>query len=551
MFYVRWLAVNCGRATKTRWMMSILAACFGAVINAGSCFAQFRENAVEFHSGNFRKDVSDPNGLVAELRSLTHSGHGSRVVLSQTSGTDFRDDGQGYDERASDGVYTGVVPGDLDAEEKRYNSLVEQLDSASVPFFSGQRLVRYRPGSDFVRRQSDTHLPIVEVSGGTNVRIENSIAITDLSVVEAQDYTYNPCSSTGNPNGVWTFGHLMTELANAQGTNVSDFCLNWLEHWTADQVVNGFTAPERTVVRDEVINAWPVDNNGDLSMPDAPFRLLGIFNRVDLRESSYTQGSSAGEIRFVYCFTDGCSPSPRPFLVIFEYRVNKVGCDVQTWGQQWAALSELQLGSPEYLDLLSLLTTEITDVYSLQKQGLGHRLAQLRTNEFLSRPWELREFVLPGTGFLVQKSVNVTPDLSQNVTSWLANVINAGPLPPAAPTFPPSEEGAASLNPVQFFWEAPGISSNHKRHLFSLNTCNACHGRETLTDFTHVKEAPFGTPAPLSGFLTGISVPDPVDGTVRDFNDLERRRQDLQNLIDTPCLSQLLSNARRGDDKSH
>jgi hypothetical protein len=51
--------------------------------------------------------------------------------------------------------------------------------------------------------------------------------------------------------------------------------------------------------------------------------------------------------------------------------------------------------------------------------------------------------------------------------------------------------------------------------------------------------------------MTGISVPDPVDGTVRNFNDLDRRRQDLQNLIDTPCLSQVLANARRGDDASH
>jgi hypothetical protein len=315
-----------------------------------------------------------------------------------------------------------------------------------------------------------------------------------------------------------------------------------------DQTINGFTATARTVVRDEILNVWPVDQNGELSMADAPFRLLGIFNRVDLRESSYTNGSSAGELRFVYCFTDGCSSHPRPFLVIFEYRVNKVGCDVQTWGQQWAALSDLQLGSTQYLDLLSQLTREVTDVYSNPQ---GHQLAQLRTNEFIERPWELREFVTPGPGFLVQKSVAVTPDLSQNFTSWLSNVVNSGPAPPAVPTFSALEEGASSLNPIAFFWEAPGIADNNKRHLFSLNTCNACHGRETLTDFTHVREAPFGTPAPLSGFMTGISVPDPVDGTVRNFNDLDRRRQDLQNLIDTPCLSQVLANARRGDDASH
>jgi hypothetical protein len=550
MVYGRWLSVGSGRAVLNRPVMSLLAVCFGFVSGAGNGFAQSRENAVEFHSGNFRVDVEAPPGqLVAELRSLKSRGGGTALSLSKDSRTEFTDDGKGYDQQAKDGVYTGVVPGDLETETRRHEQLTQQLRADSkIPVFVGQRLVEYRPSSRYIRQMSETHVPILEVSGGTNVLIPNSIAITDLSVVEAADYTYNPCSSTGNPNGVWTFGHLMTELAGAGGVNASDFCRNWLDYWMTDQTINGFTATARTVVRDEILNVWPVDQNGELSMADAPFRLLGIFNRVDLRESSYTNGSSAGELRFVYCFTDGCSSHPRPFLVIFEYRVNKVGCDVQTWGQQWAALSDLQLGSTQYLDLLSQLTREVTDVYSNPQ---GHQLAQLRTNEFIERPWELREFVTPGPGFLVQKSVAVTPDLSQNFTSWLSNVVNSGPAPPAVPTFSALEEGASSLNPIAFFWEAPGIADNNKRHLFSLNTCNACHGRETLTDFTHVREAPFGTPAPLSGFMTGISVPDPVDGTVRNFNDLDRRRQDLQNLIDTPCLSQVLANARRGDDASH
>jgi hypothetical protein len=292
--------------------------------------------------------------------------------------------------------------------------------------FAGLRLTGTRESSTYIRDISDIVeddvvtgeqlLPILEVSGGTTVLIPNSIAITDLSVVEAPDFTFNPCAGTGTPNGVWTFGHLMSQLAAAEGLDVSDFCRDWLDHWTVDQHINGFVAGARMPVRDEIINSWPTDQDGRLSMADAPFRLLGIFNRTDLRDngtgSSYTAEGSAGELRFVYCFTDGCSSSPRPFLVIFEYRVNKVGCDVQTWGQQWAALSDLPLGSPEYLDALAVLTTEVTDVTN----GL-HRLAQLRTNEFIERPWDLREFVISDSGFLVQKSVVATPDVSQQLTA--------------------------------------------------------------------------------------------------------------------------------------
>ena len=74
------------------------------------------------------------------------------------------------------------------------------------------------------------------------------------------------------------------------------------------------------------------------------------------------------------------------------------------------------------------------------------------------------------------------------------------------------------------------------RHHFSLNTCSGCHGGETSTTFLHVGLANFGTVAPLSGFLTGTSVTDPVDGTTsRPFNDLERRRNSLEDLLCKPC----------------
>ena len=43
-------------------------------------------------------------------------------------------------------------------------------------------------------------------------------------------------------------------------------------------------------------------------------------------------------------------------------------------------------------------------------------------------------------------------------------------------------------------------------------------------------------PTTPAGFLTGITVLDPVDGmTLRTFNDLARRQAVLANIVGTPC----------------
>jgi hypothetical protein len=569
-----WLSVGCRRVLLHRPPIWLVVLCSVAVSDAGSCFAQTSENFVEFESGNFRIDKAPEGGVIVELKSADSVGGGSVRSISEKIEVEFTDDGEGFDEEAKDGIYTGVVPGDIETEIKRYESLVEGLRRKDVliPIFSGRELVEFRPGSHFIPKVDRAlgKIPILEISAGTNVLIPNSIAITDLSVIEKSPYVYNPCTQQGEvgdvdaSSAVWSFGHLMAELAAAEGRDAAEFCSAWLEHWTADQQINGYTAAARQEVYDAIISAWPVDpNDGSrLSVAEAPFRLLGIFNRIDLRKRSYTQGSSAGELRFVYCFTDGCSPNPRPFLVIFEYQVNKVGCEVREWGRQWAALSDLPLGSDVYLSELARLTTEVTDVYTTPR---GHKLAQIRTNELIPpensykaqlvpdripddplpnvRDWELREFVIADVGLLTQKSVVATPDLSQESTAWLANAINTSGNP--IPAFTSSDEAASSLNPVNFFWSAPGANDT-RRHRFSLNTCNACHGRETDTHFTHVKPGPFGEPVELSEFLTGNWVADPVLGTpVRHFNDLVRRRQDLQNLIDASCVSQIFPVVRR------
>src|SRR4029078_3313799 len=83
------------------------------------------------------------------------------------------------------------------------------------------------------------------------------------------------------------------------------------------------------------------------------------------------------------------------------------------------------------------------------------------------------------------------------------------------------------------------------RHLFSLNTCNACHAAETATDFFHVGPRDVGQPAPLSRLLTregGFEVEDPAgqkDETnpsvvkKRPFHDLADRVTDFLGFVET------------------
>ena len=108
--------------------------------------------------------------------------------------------------------------------------------------------------------------------------------------------------------------------------------------------------------------------------------------------------------------------------------------------------------------------------------------------------------------------------------------------------------GGHSLVPVpSHFWDAEltsgtdFIDNDDARHIVSLFTCSGCHGGETNTFFTHVTPPPAaGIAASLSGFLTGISVIDPAgrpsgSPTVRNFNDLQRRENELVALVNSSC----------------
>jgi hypothetical protein len=259
------------------------------------------------------------------------------------------------------------------------------------------------------------------------------------------------------------------------------------------------------------------------------------------------------------------------FTVIFEYGVPLSGCTaLRAWARRWVELDT----APDYNAALEQLTESVVRSGTVPAKPNGSALNQLRTNEIAlldlgtnaGKPpyWDMREFRLNSAGALAQTTVAQTPDLSLNATAVLAQYVNtyagaiekdAHSVPEQFPTPTPFRGGNSLALPPSgsfrgTFWTdtttAP-IASREARFHFSLNTCNGCHAGETATVSTHISPTGMSGGAPvLSGFLTGITVQDPVTvapstptPTPRTFNDLQRRRATLAAIANRPCVFEL------------
>ncbi len=403
------------------------------------------------------------------------------------------------------------------------------------------------------------------------VEAARQLMITDLSVVE------DPARTRARPGHVapWSFAHLMRSMAGRH--DPAAFTMRWLRQWERDYALNGYTAAARPKIRELVIEPWLRASGGRrLDLDRAPFKLLAIVNRMDLRQHEGASVSTAGEGRFVFGVLgpDGkplppiAGTAPGGFVVIFEYElVARDMAGLRDWTRLWMDLGRQRLGTAEYNRALEGITRRFTDAGRAPGKVNGNALNQIRTNEIsLGLPWELREFTLDAAaGLLAPHTVALSPDMaSLNGTEALASLINDHEAEILAGTFDFPEEMAAATSPsgpfqlsdfpdaedrtftvVPFFppfvdlpWSADGIRNNDARQAFALNTCGGCHRVETGADFVqvgfpadHRLPASLGKPASLAGFLTGTTVPDPVDpSTTRTFGDLERRRLDLEAL---------------------
>lgn len=498
----------------------------------------------------------------------------------------FEDLGRGPDEVAGDGLYS--VFASIDLEALADHAAAGTRHSGELgPVFEGRVLVGHgeRTAFDmggfeagamvpFARRptpiEDDSRLPTRMVTLGTNAFQDSVLMITHPAVVADPARTFDPCTGAGTPLGAWTFGRVFVDLANQMQTGIDPAVLaeQWLNHWLSNQTINTFTVPQRQQMQ-LIINDWRAASGGGLlNLKIAPFRLLAIVPRIDLRDSL---GLNAGEARFVFGVVipdtyrslgsfvgsqgipgtdtdyNGSLCEALRFSVITEFRVPSCGCeDQKAWAKRWAELSTLPFAGTDYLQALEKLTTMFSGAGSDTQQPNSSALGQLRTNEIAIDPiphqflWELREFrltVFPHS-LLNQTTTADSPDDSFNGTATFFNfVVGGGGQVPLFFAGAPFLGGNPQVPPTH--WDAPGLvpAFANQRFAASIATCNGCHFAETGTTFVHVDPNTPGLPATLSGFLTGINgVPDPAgSGQFRDFDDLARREKDLKSFLDRPC----------------
>ena len=512
---------------------------------------------------------------------------GRRVTVTTADGPIvLRDDGREGDEKAGDGVYSAVVSMNVDALVADQEAALKQL--AEVANKKGPLRIHRFHGRDIVGEEildvkaldAELRRDIIPLHwppppGPWLVDAPRSLFITDTNVVGDTTRTFDLCNGIGTPMGKWTFGYLMTQMANQSQTGIdpSDFVLNWLTNWLGDQAVNGFTVSARPNMQN-LINQWPKLPNGKLDLANAPMKLLAIVNRIDLAANSAYGPVSGAEGRFIFApeivntnfQSSFCAQSN--FNVILEYGLPaSSSCgQIRSWAQQWLGLQNFTLGSAQYNAALEAITDQFTAANVSPSRPNGSALDQLRTDEIaLAGAWQLREFHLNSTDHLLHEATLAqTPDqgtyngtitppgpstadlgcwINQNSASVTANTYTV-PLqmqPPCAPVANQPFRAGEVTNQINF-WNATGITLEVYRHNVSLNTCNACHGAETGTAFTQAFANAGG--AGLSGFLTGINnvtipvngPPDPNGNPTYSYNDLERRQQVLWADAHSFCL---------------
>ena len=249
-----------------------------------------------------------------------------------------------------------------------------------------------------------------------SVNINSQLMITDLRVVEDPIRT-NPRNGA---RAAWTFKSLMTAMAGRN--DPSEFVMRWLKTWETDQVIHGSVARARPDIRRKVIDPWLKASGGkSLNLDIAPFKLLAIVNRIDLRAHESDDVATAGEGRFVFGLLGpdgkplapllGASVNPGGFVVIFEYElVANTMAQLSEWTLLWANLGRFQLGTPQYNAALEAVTRRFTDRGRAPHKPNGSAINQIRSNELtLAEPWELREFRIQN-GWMAPHGMAQTPD---------------------------------------------------------------------------------------------------------------------------------------------
>jgi len=307
-----------------------------------------------------------PGGnAVLRVRFAEGSRPPDRVTYQTEYGTVvLADDGKGFDTKSGDGLYTALGNMDLVAARAR----IERLATSRTAMPT--RTWRHRSRTD-VKAVMDPRLwragnayPWEMWGDPSQIDSSRSLLVRDLGVIEDASRTKASCNQPSM--GVWSFGYLMEQMANTPVTGVtgSQFVRAWLDRWMTAQPVNGFNVGPRTMMQAEILDPWIAASGGSgapLDLSKAPFRLLAIVNRLDLRDQVAYGGTSGGELRFVFMYIPpDCGGNGQPFEVILEYGLPVSGClNLKALATQWKALEALGAGSAAYNAALEAITQQV------------------------------------------------------------------------------------------------------------------------------------------------------------------------------------------------
>ena len=319
-------------------------------------------------------------------------------------------------------------------------------------------------------------------------------------------------------------------------------------------------AKARPSIRAQVLSPWKAasgcaepesastDDACTLDLAKAPFQLVAIVNRPDLRIVAEDGTAIGGEGRFVFQLrgqtfgVDAATGALRvmdeavklqKFTVIFEYSLPvQRNVETLTWAERWHQLGSIPYGEGFNGRLLAI-TNGFSGPDRDPRRVNGSALNQLRTNEvalvgarfpapgFVAAKqfWELREFHLTGEG-LAPHTVNLEPSRDFDIrrtgytgtegtrSTELGALLDAEADAVLAARHRLGEgmNGNSALvgsapygawgkltNPNPPAIPSTGVAHNLEgveipvRDSFALNTCAGCHRHETDTrHFMHV-----------------------------------------------------------------
>jgi hypothetical protein len=404
------------------------------------------------------------------------------------------------------------------------------------------------------------HEELVVGSCNANVEPLRSVEIVHPNIVDDQ-------RASNFFDGAWSFRRAIENMAASSTAADTDALLRSIfEPFTADQFVNGEFLEQRGGVQGVLFNQFQIPNTSprQFDLSKAPFRLLAIANRLDLR--SATQG---GEGRLVFGVTssdaNGVFQGFFSMTLIMEFALPlKAPLDTPAkWAAKWHELDSIDPATSPVS--FSAKLQEITDAFTVRNAFVGRpngsAINQIRTNEIaLGVPWQLREFNMTPAGLMAPATTKASPNHTLlNDSQTLRDFINQNPVLNATndtsffslqmpTTFGGLLFAGGKADQAGFTNSRWELSSTETQDTsvavdnFGLLTCNGCHNENKKSgDISFYNVMPTtSTQNRITGVNDGTGklsdfmlLGDPAKGGRRPA-ELTRRAQDMGTLLCPP-----------------